>query len=120
MLLHCKACNLAGDWPACICACLCATMRGVQSHKRGARADLPAPGTNDVYRVCTPFPFEANLTVTAAQRDMELHIDNFEAFVYFSPGTGRASPAHMQALGTCTQMRCASPAACLQRRAVRR
>ena len=56
--------------------------------------DLPAPGTNDVYRVCTPFPFEANLTATAAQRDMELHIDNFEAFVYFSPGARRACPGH--------------------------
>lgn len=65
-----------------------------QSEKRGARADLPAPGTNDVYRVCTPFPFEANLTATAAQRDMELHIDNFEAFVYFSPGARRAGPMH--------------------------
>lgn len=55
-------------------------------------ADLPAPGTNDVYRVCTPFPFEANMTLSAAQHDMELHIDNFEAFVYYSPGA-RASLA---------------------------
>ena len=47
-----------------------------------------------MYRVCTPFPFEANLTATAAQRDMELHIDNFEAFVYFSPGARRAGPGH--------------------------
>ena len=50
-----------------------------------------------MYRVCTPFPFEANLTVTAAQRDMELHIDNFEAFVYFSPGTRCASPQRVHA-----------------------
>ena len=33
-----------------------------------------------------PVPFEANLTIAAAQRDMELHIEDFEAFALFSPG----------------------------------
>ena len=48
----------------------------VCADKRGACADLSAPGPDDIYRVCTPFPFEVNLTLAAAQRDMELHIIN--------------------------------------------
>ena len=84
--------------------------------ERGARADLPAPGTNDVYRVCTPFPFEANITATAAQRDMELHIDNFEAFVYFSPGASRAGPGRAHAHAT----RAARPLRVVQGRSAQR
>lgn len=53
-----------------------------------------------MYRVCTPFPFEVNLTVAAAQRDMELHIDDFEAFAYFSPGTSRVGRVRVHANAT--------------------
>ena len=95
--------------PACALASC-----GVCSNKAGACADLPAPGTNDVYRVCTPFPFEANLTVAAAQRDMELHIDDFEAFAYFSPGASRASSERVLIAAMCSNR-----AACLQHRAAR-
>lgn len=86
----------AGD-ARCLASCGPAKRATAAQTLGAARADLPAPGTNDVYRVCTPFPFEANLTLAAAQRDMELHLDNFEAFVYFSPGVprlGRLPPLH--------------------------
>jgi hypothetical protein len=79
-----KASCLAGD--QCVYARPCLAPHSAHAADPGLCADLPAPGTNDVYRVCTPFPFEANMTLSAAQHDMELHIDNFEAFVYYSPG----------------------------------
>ena len=50
--------------------------------------------------MCTPFPFEVSLTLAAAQRDMELHIDEFEAFAYFSPGTSRSGRARVHANAT--------------------
>ena len=54
----------------------------------------PDLGTEEErYRVCTPYPFELNMTGADALLDFELHIDTFKNFVYYSPSAPRATPA---------------------------
>ena len=54
----------------------------------GEEANEPAPGTDDYWRICTPFPLELTLPAADAARAFELHIDELESFAYFSPGAG--------------------------------
>jgi len=50
----------------------------------------PDVGTDEErYRLCTPFPFEINMTLPDAQLDFELHIDSFKNFIYYSPSAPR-------------------------------
>ena len=54
----------------------------------------PDIGTEEErYRVCTPYPFELNMTGPDALLDFELHIDNLKNFVYYSPSAPRSRPA---------------------------
>ena len=52
-------------------------------------ANEPAPGTDDYWRICTPYPFDLWLPARDAGRAFELRIDELESFAYFSPGTQR-------------------------------
>ena len=49
-------------------------------------ANEPAPGTDDYWRICTPYPFDLWLPARDAGRAFELRIDELESFAYFSPG----------------------------------
>lgn len=49
-------------------------------------ANEPAPGTDDYWRICTPYPFDLWLPARDAARAFELRIDELESFAYFSPG----------------------------------
>jgi len=52
----------------------------------------PDVGTDEErYRLCTPFPFEINMTLPDALLDFELHIDSFKNFIYYSPSAPRAA-----------------------------
>ena len=54
----------------------------------------PDLGTEEErYRVCTPYPFELNMTGPDALLDFELHIDNLKNFVYYSPSAPRLRTA---------------------------
>ena len=59
------------------------SVRGIGAQE----ANEPAPGTDDYWRICTPYPFDLWLSVADAAHAFELRIDELESFAYFSPGT---------------------------------
>ena len=52
----------------------------------GFNANEPAPGTNDFYRMCVPYPVELFLNASDAAADYTLHVSGIADYSYFSPG----------------------------------
>ena len=52
----------------------------------GFNANEPAPGTDDYYRMCVPYPVELFLSASDATADYTLHVSGIADYTYFSPG----------------------------------
>jgi hypothetical protein len=52
----------------------------------GFNAERPAPGTDDYYRMCVPYPVELALSAAEAAADYTLHVGGITDYAYFSPG----------------------------------
>jgi len=52
----------------------------------GFNAERPAPGTDDYYRMCVPYPVELALSAAEAAADYTLHGFGIADYAYFSPG----------------------------------
>ena len=52
----------------------------------GFMSDEPAPGTDDRYRMCVPYPVNLTLGAADAAADFTLHVAGIADYAYFSPG----------------------------------
>ena len=52
----------------------------------GFTSDEPAPGTDDRYRMCVPYPVNLTLSAADAAADFTLHVAGIADYAYFSPG----------------------------------
>ena len=52
----------------------------------GFTSDEPAPGTDDRYRMCVPYPVNLTLSAEDVAADFTLHVAGIADYAYFSPG----------------------------------
>ena len=52
----------------------------------GFTSDEPAPGTDDRYRMCVPYPINLTLSAADVAADFTLHVAGIADYAYFSPG----------------------------------